>query len=98
MTAFALATVTVPSPLSVREPPSLSTCSCDSNRMPLSFRLPLNVIRPFRAEKFRDRLSGAVIDAVKPIFPAWSAVSRATTTSSAAEAKYSRLNVTPAES
>jgi hypothetical protein len=59
--------------------------------------LPLNVIRPFRAVKSRDRLSGAVIAAVKLIFPRWLAPSRATITSSAAEAKYSRVNVVPAE-
>jgi hypothetical protein len=95
VTAVAPDTVTVPLALSVREPPSLSTCNCDSKRMLLSFRLPANVIRPFRAVNVRDRLSGAVIDAVKPIRPAWFAVSRATITSSAAEAKYSRVKFTP---
>jgi hypothetical protein len=60
--------------------------------------LPANVTRPSRAVTVLDRLSGAVTEAVKAIRPGWFAVSRATITPSAAEAKYSRVNVTPAES
>lgn len=98
MTAFAPATVTVPAASSVRVPPSLSTWSCDSNRMPLSFSAPATVIRPPRAVVVLDRLSGAVTEAVKLIRPVLFAVSRATITSSAADAKYSLVKVAPAES